>query len=233
MFLLLGALWTRSCSTRRGGPSSPTRSARPEPLESMTLTSAAPSWTRAAEGPLEQSRRERKAASAMTRLWAAGVCRLQVIFSEILLGQRERGFREASTHTHTHTYTHTHTHTHTHTLAKPPSAPAGTPIGLPLSPEHAWPQRDPRTLSFSLQTPSASQLLPPCSGSASLPPPRVRRPLGCRAGVGTGLGWWGAGRGEAWKGWEGGGGGQSGRALAGGLRPAPTPSLCVLLPGWT
>ena len=173
----------------------PTRSAHPAPLGSMTLTPAAPSWTRAREGAL-RTVQERKG-GGISKDMSLDCQGLQATghFGKPSRTKRERLSR--SIHTHTHAYTHTHSHTHTHTLAKPPSAPAGTPIGSSLSPECVWPQREPRTLSFSLQTPSTSQLPPPSSGSTSPPPPRVCRPLWCHAGVGTGLDQWGEGRGEA------------------------------------
>lgn len=86
----------------------PTRSAHPAPLGSMTLTPAAPSWTRAREGALRtvQERKEGDISND-TSLDCQG---LQATghFGKPSRTKRERLSR--SSHTHTHAYTHTHTH---------------------------------------------------------------------------------------------------------------------------
>lgn len=89
----------------------------------------------------------------MTRLWAVRVCRLQVIFLENLLGQRETGFQEASILTLKRT--------HTHTVLQSSFLLLLGPQWDSLRPPSVHGHRHPRILSFSLQTPSASQLPPP------------------------------------------------------------------------
>lgn len=168
----------------------PARRARPASLGSMTLTSAAPSWTRVEGGALRRvQKRKEGGLSNDTSLGCQGLQATGHLSRKPSRTKRDRLSR--SIHTHTQAYTHTHC------LAKLLLAPAGTPMGFSPSPECAWPQRHPRILSFSLQTPSASQLPPPSFWSASPPPSQVRKPLRCRAVVGTGLGRWGEGRGEA------------------------------------
>lgn len=120
----------------------PARRARPASLGSMTLTLAAPSWTRVEGGALRRvQKRKEGGLSNDTSLGCQGLQATGHLSRKPSRTKRDRLSR--SIHTHTQAYTHTHC------LAKLLLAPAGTPMGFSPSPECAWPQ-----------TPQDPQLLP-------------------------------------------------------------------------